>query len=172
MLVSREPCESLYWWKIRCGDWSGSTRDLSHGCKDKYVSDTWVTVMGLLEHQVLSPQTTALPATRGYHRNSKVTHTQPLPPVGDPSSEGVWPVPEVPKTGAKLPDSSIPMNNWNATRSHGTKGLAPGGTVPGATLFKPAMSLSPWGDLAWDKSLLSTFGLLCHSLLPWQEKEE
>lgn len=49
-----------------------------------------------------------------------VTHLQPLPPVGDPGSEGVWPVPEVPVTGAQFPDTAIPKDTWNAARPHKT----------------------------------------------------
>lgn len=71
---------------------------------------------------------------------SGVTHLQPLPPVGDPSSEGIWPVPEVPLTGAQLADSSIPTDTWNAASPYRTLGLAwPTGDISGATLFKPEL---------------------------------
>lgn len=46
-------------------------------------------------------------------KSRRGTHAQPLPPVGDPRSEGVWQVAEIPAAGAQLAASSVPVGTWN-----------------------------------------------------------
>jgi hypothetical protein len=74
---------------------------------------------------------------------------QPLPPVGDPGSEGVWPVPEVPVTGAQHLIGSIPVGIWNSARSHGTQGLA--NREQSYKPLCPSLQCYPLllGDLVW-----------------------
>lgn len=48
------------------------------------------------------------------------THAQPLPPVGDPCSEGVRQVAEVLVAGAQHPAGSVPVGTWNPARPRGT----------------------------------------------------
>lgn len=109
-----------------------------HRCEDQCVSD-----MGH-RHEAVGTRVTPKPhpslPLEAPTETAGVTHLQPLPPVGDPSSEGIRPVPEVPLTGAQLADSSIPTDTWNAASPYRTRGLAwPTGDIPGATLLKPEL---------------------------------
>lgn len=87
-----------------------------------------------LTQQLCSSKPYNLPSPpRGPAEAGGVTHAQPLPPVGDPCSEGVWPVPEVPVAGAQHPAGSIPVGTWNPAGPHRTQGLASGGGPRGCS---------------------------------------
>ena len=78
----------------------------------------------------------------GPTKEGGTTHTQPLPPVGDPCSEGVRPVPEVLAAGAQHQAASIPVGTWNPARPHRTQGLTSRG-VPRGRVPRPVMPPAP-----------------------------
>ena len=92
------------------------------------------------------------------------THTQPLPPVGDPCSEGVRPVPEVLAAGAQQQAASIPVGTWNPARPHRTQGL----TSRGGPRGRAAQACSA----TCPQEYWSSSSLHCCILLSQQKREE
>ena len=100
---------------------------------------------------------------RESEKAGRATHPQPLSPVGDPNSEGVRQVTEVPVAGAQHPAGCIPVGTWSSARPHRTQGLDSGGRPrgPSAQAYSTPPPPCPTGHPGWNVSLLSSMSLPC-----------